>query len=216
MFGKDEKGYVMSGLGFLLLIPVMIFIPLALSVEEQSTDIPNTYVKSDTVFQTLKNTLNDISDRTNDYKNKINKKTYDNPATFASDIYSLYNDTKKDNYESSFVGTVDSYSVSPNLTSSLSIGNETGVIPLKNGIEIKYFYINQTTINGKSVYEYNLNITANMIINIKKSNSGNNQNFYTAFTPVVFYLNSAVTNPNTFFTESLANDLKKYGMIYGC
>ena len=70
----DEKGYVMSGVGFLLLIPVMIIIPVALSLEDQSSYLPETFVKSDTLFQTYKNVYADINSKVNEFTGDPEKK----------------------------------------------------------------------------------------------------------------------------------------------
>ena len=167
------------------------------------------------MFQILKNTQNDINDKTNNYTNTINKKKYNNPLIFAQDIYSLYNGTNENIYKSTFNGTVDSFSISQNLGSSnLNIGNESGVIPLKNGIQLIYNYTGQKTINNENLYAYTMNIVTNMNFNIVKSNAGNNQNFYTTYNPVEFYLDSSKTNPNSFFRDSnLAGTLTGYNII---
>ncbi|MGF7117495.1 hypothetical protein [Methanobacterium oryzae] len=211
---KDEKGYVMSGIGFLLLIPVIILIPLALSVQDQSADIPTTFVKSDTVFQTLKSIQNDINDKANNLKNSISKKTFNDPSDLAKCISVFYNGTTEDVYKDTYVGTVDSISISPASSNHLVMDSNSGIIPLKNGIEITYSYVNKTTLgtigNNNTVYVYNMNITANMNMDIKKLNVGNHQNFNVAYTPVIFYINNN-TNTATFFSN-LQNILESYNI----
>lgn len=211
MFGKDEKGYVLSGFGLLLLIPVMIIIPTVLSVQDQSSTIPNAYVKSDTVFQTVKNIENDINDKTNNFTNSINKKVYTNSSSLSTSINLLYSSTSESVYKNAFDGTDDLVSITPNSTASLIMGNETGFIPLKNGIQLSYNYTGQQNVTNELMYAYTMNVVINIKFNIVKSKVGNNKNFYATYTPVTFYLSSS-TNPTTFF-DNLKTNLNGYNII---
>lgn len=232
----DEKGYVMSGLGFLLLIPVMIIIPIALSLEEQSGNLPETYVKTDTVFQCYKDIQADIISKINEFLGDPKKNNgvgtygvvypYDHPEQFAGNISYLYNRTQVGLYQGSFANTVDSLNIVPIFkgTDSLTITSTSGIIPLQNGIEIRYNYVNQTTVNNFILYQYSMDVAANMTMIITKNNTGVNQNFVSVYhVPNAFYVNSSTSDSaaaaarvDSFFTTANNdNNLRHLLQAYG-
>ena len=205
----DEKGYVMSGVGFLLLIPVMIIIPVALSLEDQSSYLPETFVKSDTLFQTYKNVYADINSKVNEFTGDPKKNNgigtygvvyrYNDSNQLAGKINYLYSRTEEQYYKDAFNGTVDSMSIGHAFSDTLTTSNTIGTIPLINGIKISYQYVNKTNDKqGNILYTYAMNVTVNMTINIKKDNSGLNQNFVMVY-PIsnAFQVNSTTTNNAT-------------------
>lgn len=224
----DEKGYVMSGLGFLLLIPVMILIPMAISLEVQSNIIPQTFVKTDTLFQTYKDIQADINSKVSQFTSDPKKNNgigtygvvynYQNSSQFANNISYLYQRTQVYDYQNAFAippnNTVDSLDIQPAFTSSLNTGNLTGTIPLINGIKIDYKFNNQSVDKGNNIlYSYSMTVTVNMTIKLSKNNNGLNQSFITVY-PVqnAFQVNSsatnnatAINNVNIFFTNLNTN-----------
>lgn len=222
----DEKGYVLSGLGFLLLIPIMILIPIALSLEVQSNNLPENFVKSDTIFQTYKNIQADINSKVNQFISAPSNQnsyygiygvtySYLDSNKLAGNISYLYNSTRLSDYQNSFVNTVDYLNIQPAFSDHQITGdNITGTIPLNNGIEMNYGFVNQSVDKKNYIlYNYEMNVTINMTITIKKDTNGFNQNFVLVY-PVTnaFYINStttdpvqAITNVKIFFTDLKTN-----------
>lgn len=222
MIRKDEKGYAMSGIGFLLLIPVIILIPFALSVQDQSTDLPTTFLKTDNDFRTYQNIQIDLNNKLNGFQNNVYGQFY-NPCEagkLAGNISALYFSTIASVYQKTYMsnngtapGTVDSITFTPGTPASsnhlaINNGNDYGRIPLKNGIEIDYGVVNwNQTINNRNGNSYNttlynMNITVNMTIDIVKSNTATHKNFYAVYGPIPFYVNSTQNNDlKQFFTQ---------------
>jgi hypothetical protein len=217
----DDKGYVLSGFGFLLLIPVMILIPIAISLEVQSSNLPNTFVKTDTIFQAYKDIQADLSSKVNQFTGDPKKnngigtfgavyQANDTVNKFAGNITYLYSRTLPNQYSDTFANTLDSVTITPGFSDTLSTGNNSGTIPLNNGIKIDYLFLNKSTdAGGYILYNYSMNVTINMNIDIKKGDGGLKQQ-YLANYPVrnAFQVNStskinstAESNINTWFSS---------------
>lgn len=184
MIRKDERGYVLSGLGFLLLIPVIILIPIALSMQEHSADVPITFTKSDTVYNTFNAVRRDITNRVDDFVLETTNDTYEwNQHTlFANNIIRLYNNTNRNIYHQAYVPTVDTFNVRPNYPlTGVSMNNTTGRIPLRNGIVLYYNLTGAGLTGSDIIYNYTFTTEINIIIEITKGNSGHNQVFDTRF-----------------------------------
>lgn len=197
----DERGYVLSGLGMLLIIPVIIMIPVALSVMNASSDLPNTFVKSDTAFYANKNIQRDMSIKlanfADDIDNSNNTNIYSwnntpinneqNANLLANNISSLYSTTNSSFYLANNSLGVDNLSVTAFYTgqSMQNNNNISGVIPLKNGIMIAYNFtsVNNTTFgkNNNQYTEFYYNYTFYPIINstisTTKANDGQIVNY---------------------------------------
>jgi hypothetical protein len=198
MIRKDQRGYVFSGLGLLLLIPVLILIPIALSVEQQSSNIPSTFVKSDTVFDTLKNIYIDLNDKLSDFATSVNNKNFTNQNQLSTPIILLYNQTQQSTYQNAYGSTVDSIQITPTSAKNLRINSTEGIIPLKNGIVINYAY--QGTNLTTRTQDYDMNVTINSTIQIQKGNVGTNKDYNLLFGEYAFYLPTNVDR-NTFFSS---------------
>lgn len=213
MLGKDEKGYVLSGLGLLLLIPVMIIIPIVLSVESQSSNIPSTFVKSDTAFQTYKSIQNDLTNKVNSFTNVVFNSTYsyNNSSKLANSISLLYNSTQPSVYQTAYGQSVDTLSIYPvNTGNHLTTSNQSGVIPLRNGINIYYAYVNSSLQSNTNtvVYNYTMNVTINTTVSITKANNGIYKSINFNYPFIFFSVDSGTNNNataqtriNSFFTS---------------
>jgi len=235
MFRRDEKGYVMSGIGFLLLIPVMIIIPVALSVEAQSSTLPNNFVKTDVVFQAYQNINSNLNDKINAFINDPNVGVYNqvydssNAVGMANSIYALYTATSFTNYQNAYLtngiypGVLDSLNFTPGDPAASHHGlnnpgmdQNSGTIPLKNGIEINYVLVDQNAIvfnktSKKNITYalYNMNITVNMTLSLSKGNSYNQKDIYNFYGPIPFYVNSTKTNDLKQFWSTGSGSLKQ-------
>lgn len=182
----DEKGYVLSGVGMLLLIPLMIMIPIALSLQEEGSQLPTTFTKSDVVYRTFNSIQNDIQEKIINFTDSIYNETYtyNNASKFAADIIKLDDSIKEDIYKDAYSDVVDSVKLTPNnYPKTLNMNNESGYIPLKNGIQITYNYINKTVDNGSHIiyYKYAIRVTANLTIDVVKSTARHNQTYEYSF-----------------------------------
>lgn len=104
MLGKDQKGYVMSGFGLLLLIPVMIIIPVMLAVETQSGDLPNKFTQSDTVHRTFQDIKTDLRNQMFILGYKIDRKTFkvNEDGIITDAIHVFYTATQTSRYQSAY------------------------------------------------------------------------------------------------------------------
>lgn len=184
MIGEDERGYLLSGMGLLLLIPVFILIPVALSVQEHSASIPSTFTKSDTLYNTFKAIQRDMTSKVYDYGLNATNITYsyNQSSLFANKIKTLYNYTNKDLYQSAYGQTVDTLDIKPaNPNLVLNMNNVTGIMPLKNGIVLYYNLTGFGPVGSNIMYNYTFTTEINIIIELTKSNSGHNQTFDTRY-----------------------------------
>lgn len=204
MIRKDERGYVLSGLGFLLLIPVIILIPIALSVQEHSTEVPNTFTKSDTLYNTFKAVQRDINNKVYDSGYEIINVTYkhNESALFGNNIIRLYNNTHKSIYHAAYGQTVDTFNIKPNYNASApNMNNETGKIPLNNGIVLYYNLTGFGPIGSNIIYNYTFTTEIDISIELTKANSGHNQTFKTRY-DFPMHVN-ATTNNSTLASDRI-------------
>jgi len=195
----DEKGYVLSGVGMLLLIPLMIMIPIALSLQEESSQIPNTFVKSDVVFRTFDSIRNDMKEKAMRFADNLDNKTYkyDEASAFAGNLTNLDNSISGDIYKDAYKYVVDSVDVKPNNYSRTpSIGNESGYIPLSNGIQVYYTYEDRTQDNKTNIiyYRYRVTITVNVTIDVIKSNTRHKEAYEYSFAARISINTTATDN----------------------
>jgi len=197
----DEKGYVLSGVGMLLLIPLMIMIPIALSLQEEGSQIPGTFVKSDVVFRTFDSIRNDIEEKTSRFADNLYNKTYryDEASLFAGNLSNLNNNISENIYKDAYRYVVDSVEVKRNnYPMTPNIGNESGYIPLSNGIQVTYKYDGRTQDNQTNIiyYRYRITITANVTIDVIKSNTRHKEAYEYSFVTLIF-INTTATNNTT-------------------
>lgn len=202
MIFDDEKGYVLSGIGMLLLIPLMIIIPIAISLQADSSQLPSTFVKSDTVHRTFKAIEKDIQEQTiifteAVYNNTYSNKTYNNSAVLAGEISKLYNNTRESNYQQTYAGVVDTVRIQPNYQPGISLNNVSGDIRMNNGINLQYTFVNNTTMAGKIVYIYKLTAILNMTIHVSKVDMSQEKRYEYPIRTVNFYVNSNTNNMDT-------------------
>ena len=194
----DERGYVLSGVGMLLLIPLMIMIPIALSLQEESSQIPTTFVKSDVVFRTFDSIRNDIEEKTSRFADNLYNKTYryDEASLFAGNLSNLNNNISENIYKDAYRYVVDSVEVKRNnYPMTPSIGNESGYIPLSNGIQVNYTYENRTqNATGIIYYKYKITITANVTIDVIKSNTRHKEAYEYSFVTLIFINTNTTSN----------------------
>ena len=204
MFSKDQKGYVMSGLGFLLLIPVMMIIPTFLAVESQSSDLPTKMVASDTSFRTFQDIKTDIRNQIFTFGSKIDNQTftYNQSGQINSAINILYASSTQPKYQSVY-GSSDGpiqISLMPQ-TSGISAWDYTGgTVWLNNGLVLTFFNtsgVYKDAANGNWFCNYTVKTGTNMTISITNGpNSGHIQP-YTEFLSYDFVIdtqNSEATN----------------------
>lgn len=206
----DEKGYVLSGVGMLLLIPIMIMIPIALSLQEEGSNIPTTFVKSDVVFRTFDNIRNDIKEKTMRLSDNLYNTTYkyDQAQLFAGNLTKLDNSISENIYKNAYADVVDSVEVKPgNYPRTFNMGNESGYIPLNNGVQVNYTYENMTTIKKDIIYKYRILITANVTIDVIKSNARHKEAYSISGSTIIFINTdtednaTAASRINTFFNN---------------
>lgn len=185
----DEKGYVLSGLGMLLIIPVMIMIPIALSVTNQSSDLPNTFVKSDSAFYANNNIQSDMSIKLSNFLINITNANYiwNNPNPLANNITLLFNTTNSAYYMQNNIFGIDELSINPTNPTQITqiyYDNSTyptlptsGIIVLENGISIQYIFSDNNTVNNEYFYDYTVFPVINSTITTTKSNAGHVQNY---------------------------------------
>ena len=213
----DEKGYVLSGVGMLLLIPLMIMIPIALSLQQEGSQLPTTFTKSDVVYRTFNSIQNDIQKKIINFTDSIYNKTYKDASEFEADIKKLDDSIKEDIYKDAYSEVVDSVKLTPNnYPKTLNMNNESGYIPLKNGIQITYNYINKTADNsGIIYYKYAIKVTANLTIDVVKSTARHNQTYEYPFDSQII-INTTTTDNTTAennvknFFDNLRSRLSSY------
>ena len=66
----------MSGLGFLLLIPIMIIIPVFIAVETQSSELPTKMITSDTSYRTFQDVKTSIKNEVFAFGSNIDDVTF--------------------------------------------------------------------------------------------------------------------------------------------
>lgn len=212
----DEKGYVLSEVGMLLLIPLMIMIPIALSLQEEGSQIPTTFTKSDVVFRTFESIRNDIEQKAIRFSDNIYNKTYkyNESQLFAEDLKNLNNNISGDIYEDAYAGVVDSVKVEANnYPKTRDLTNESGYIPLINGIQIIYNYENTTITNNTIYYKYRITITVNVTIDVIKANARHKETCEYSFGSLIF-INTA-TNNNTTAEENIRTFFNNLGSKLG-
>lgn len=196
---KDEKGYVMSGIALLLLIPVMIMIPLVLSVQNQSSNIPESFVRSDVVGDSFNTIANDLNTNVQNFANNVHNKNFTSSNNMTNLISNLYNLTSAEKYKNAYIN-LDLVTLSPRTAprETLQMNNQSGVIPLKNGITIKYVYdqSNSTT----QIHYYNLTVVVNTTLSVKKDDTGQQNTITDVYGTYIFSI-PYNTNTNTFFSE---------------
>lgn len=178
----DDKGYVLSGLGLLLIIPVMILIPIALSVTNQSADLPNTFVKSDSSFYANNNIQNDMSIKLSDFLDTVSDQNSPYQQTdsnlLAQQISTLYATTNTNYYLQNNNFGMDNINITPmyppnqhleiryktdpnlppDLLSNPMLPNLPSNLPvygsflLSNGINITYQIINPSYKQGNDYF----------------------------------------------------------------
>ena len=210
MLGKDQRGYVLSGMGLLLLIPVMIIIPIFLAVETQSADLPNKMVISDTSYRAFQDIKSDIRIQVFAFGDAVGKRTYQytESGNVSSNITKLYSNTIASKYQTVFNNA--NINISSNFTPSKSVWNSTnGYASKDNGIKISYY--NNTGLypdfDNHLSMNYTISIQSDMIITVDIGNgiNGHSQPYAETYS-YFFTVNSGSTdnvtandNLNTFF-----------------
>lgn len=212
----------MSGLGFLLLIPVMIIIPIFLAVETQSSDIPNKMVSSDTTYRVYEDIRNDIRNNVFAFGSAVENKTYQSgeSGNIAGSITKLYKTVDASNYQSAFGNT--KISINPNYSpQSFSNWNSTGgTANLNNGVIISYNNITSPYLDpntGKYFCNYVISVQTNMtiVVNMENGNNGHSQPYAETYI-YRFRVNSNTNDNNTAiislndFFSSIGNSIKSY------
>lgn len=226
MFGKDQRGYVLSGLGLLLLIPVMIVIPIFLAVEAQSSNIPESMITSDTTYRTYQDIKTDVRNQVFAFGDKIQNGTYHSTESgnISSDIITLHSDTLETKYQSVFNNL--NITITPNYPKqSLSDWNYAGgTAYLNNGIIISCNNVTSPYLADNNLYScnYTMAVQSNMNISVDLVNryNGHNQNYAETYN---YYFtvdsgqstpDSAITSLNSFF-KNISDSIKNCGIIYG-
>lgn len=185
MFGKDQRGYILSGLGMLLLIPVMIIIPIFIAVETQSSDIPTKMVTSDTTYRTFSDIKIDIKNQIFTFGNKINDQIFkfNDITTITHNIDLLYNSISE--YPNIFKPL--EIKITPNYQPSISGSWDVngGNALLNDGLNITFQntsapYIDTT--NNRWFCNYTATIGTNMNITVTNGpTNGHSQIYAEAF-----------------------------------
>lgn len=224
MLKQDQKGYVLSAIGMLLMIPIILIIPIALSTQEQASNSTDIFTKTDVSFRTVKNVIEDMNKQANTFI-QIDSTVFreDQSSNLAGNLTTLFNKTKPINYQNSYAFTVDELTIEPDYSNiGSSMNNETGYINTNQGIKFKYeglgtpyYALEGTGSNRAYYYNYTANLTININIEAKKLNSGYQQKidrYYTLF----FRINTrtsdageAATRVNNFF-NNLKSGLNSY------
>jgi len=216
MFSDDQRGYVLSGLGMLLIIPVILLIPLALSVQEEGSTSADIFTKSDTAYRAVSNIIDDVDKQIVDAIAKIDLTVYDydKAVLLAGNITKVLNNTNVSNYQRAYNNTLDSLKITPHYTcSEPSFNNQSGTLYSSNGIIFQYgpLYNGEGQyyglVDGYYQYNYTANFTVNMTIFASKVGSSYN-NTFERFTTFEFSVNTktnsaatAATRINQFFAD---------------
>jgi hypothetical protein len=212
MLGKDQKGYVMSGFGLLLLIPVMIIIPVMLAVETQSGDLPNKFTQSDTVYRTFQDIKTDLRNQMFILGYKIDKKTFsiseEKNITDAIDaFYASTNNAKYQNtYDNNFVYVNVAGKQAPSI--DLNQWNENGgTASLNNGYILTFARASPAySINSNYHCNYTMKIQANTTITVTQGSAaetGHTQDYietYVYYFVVKTNQNNEISANNTLST----------------
>ncbi len=210
----DKNGYVLSGVGMLLLIPLMIMIPIALSLQQEGAQIPTTFTKSDVVFRTFDSIRNDIEQKAIRFSDNLYNKTYkyNESQLLAGNFTKLDNSISENIYKDAYAGVVDSVEVKANnYPHTPSINNESGYIPLSNGIQVTYNYTSRTITNNTIYYRYSVTITVNVTIDVIKANARHKRTYEYSFGSLIII--DTVTNDNTTAENNIRtffNELDSY------
>ena len=91
---------------------------------------------------------------------------------------------------------VDTFNIRPNYDLSLpNMNNESGVIPLKNGIKLSYDLTGTGPDSSNSIiYNYTLTIEIDMVIELIKKDSGHVQSYDTRY-DFPLYINTTTNDP---------------------
>lgn len=197
---KDQKGYVMSGLGLLLLIPVMIVIPTFLAVETQSSDLPTKMVTSDTSFRTYQDIKTDMKNQIFTFGSAIDNRTFtaNQSGQINSAIATLYASTTVSKYQTVFgsSNTPIQISLTPRQTPGLTTWNSTGgSANLNNGIVLIFFNTSapyQNGTNGDWLCNYTVKSGGDVTISVLNGPNNGHIQPYTEFFSYDFVVDSQV------------------------
>lgn len=191
MLIKDQKGYALSAIGILLMIPIILIIPVALNVQDQASTSADVFTQTDTVFRAVNNIATDIDNRLYEETNKFTDEgptveiREDRPKLISDYLKDVITITHTDTYLDSYAYILDSLEIEPAYNDTgINMNNTTGYARTKHGLIFEYDVIEDDqgnifyTEGNRIYYDYAVSVNINLNIEGKKDSAINKQSGY--------------------------------------